>query len=138
MSDVAESPAIEPIQVKPKHWLFTSEQAKRLQPLAAASRKIAKAFYQVAEIKDDEAEQADMFRIKRLIRVREQLNRLDKQLGEECDPQKLDRLVSALSRLQEQEGWLSNRAKPGNLKPTSPKPSKRQPQFALEPQDDSP
>lgn len=79
----------------------------------------------VMQISADEPNQAEKFRLERIARVRLQLVRLDKMLAEENDPARLDRLMSALNRLQEAEGWLSGRAKPGNLKPSS-KPSKRE------------
>ncbi len=86
---------------------------------------------------DTEAADADKFRLERLSRVRAQLNRLDKLLADECDPQKLDRLMSALNRLQEAEGWLAGRAKPKPSISTKQKPRSTA-QSAPEPQDDPP
>ncbi len=60
----------------------------------------------------DEPGQSEAFRLKRLARERLQLERLDDMLSQETDAMKLDRLMSALNRLQEAEGWLAGRAKP--------------------------
>lgn len=65
-------------------------------------------------------EQLPEYQTKRLGRVRLQLDRLDQMLMTETDPQKLDRLASAQSRLSEQERQLSNRPLPGTLRPQSP------------------
>jgi hypothetical protein len=61
---------------------------------------------------------ADDFSSLRLVRVREELTRLDKLLKAETDPVKLDKLASALSRLAEQERQLAGRPLPGSLRPT--------------------
>jgi hypothetical protein len=53
----------------------------------------------------------------RLARVREQLNRIDRMIATETDPQKLDRLAAATMRLSDQEFALAGRPKPGNRKP---------------------
>ena len=71
-----------------------------------------------------EAAEAEKFRLERLARVRRELRRLDKLLATENDPAKLDRLVSALNRLQDAEGWLSGRFKMGQVKPATPKASR--------------
>ena len=67
--------------------------------------------------KQNEAEEAEKFRLERLARVRRELRRLDKVLAVEADPTRLDRLVSALNRLQDSEGWLAGRFKMGQVKP---------------------
>jgi hypothetical protein len=53
----------------------------------------------------------------RLVRVREQLNRLDSIMAKETDPQRLDRLASAQSKLSEQERILDGRPLPGQRRP---------------------
>jgi hypothetical protein len=53
----------------------------------------------------------------RLVRVRVQLDRLDKLMMTESDPQKLDRLASAQARLSEQERILDGRPLPGSRRP---------------------
>jgi hypothetical protein len=53
----------------------------------------------------------------RLLRVRKQLNRVDRLLDAETDPMKIDRLASALLRLSEQERILANRPLPGSRRP---------------------
>lgn len=108
-----------------------------MQARGAAVRSVKSTARLIAE---NEAEQAETFRINRLARVRVELARLDRQLSVEKDPARLDRLMSALNRLQEAEGWLANRAKPGNLKPAAPRksPSRGLGSITPEPADDSP
>lgn len=100
---------------------FTKENASQM---AVLSHKPDSARFLREITEQNEAEEAKAFRLARLSRVRAQLIRLDKQLAEESDPSRLDRLMSALNRLQEAEGWLAGRAKPGNLKPAAPRPPK--------------
>src|ERR1051326_9250266 len=54
---------------------------------------------------------------RRLTRVRRQLDRIDRLMMTENDPQKLDRLASAQTRLREQERILSGRPLRGSLRP---------------------
>jgi len=61
----------------------------------------------------------------RLVRVRKQLDRLDRLIMTVEDPQKLDRLACAQARLAEQERILDGRPLPGSLKPRPPKPPPR-------------
>lgn len=56
-----------------------------------------------------------------LSRTRKQLDRLFSLMEEEIDPQKLDRLASAIARLAEQERQLSGRPLPGSLRPRQEK-----------------
>lgn len=58
----------------------------------------------------------------RLARVRLQLARLDDLLDSETDPQKIDRLASAIARLAEQERQLANRPLPGSRRPPKERP----------------
>lgn len=62
------------------------------------------------------AQDQDIYRTKRLVRVRKQLDLVDGMIEAEQDPAKLDRLASAQSRLSEQERQLSNRSMPPTLK----------------------
>lgn len=61
----------------------------------------------------------------RLIRVREQLEKIDSMMAEETDPQRLDRLASAQARLSVQEFALANRPMPGSRRPGRETPTKR-------------
>ena len=65
------------------------------------------------------AEDAPTYAAKRLARARKQIDKLDGMIEEETDPQKLDRLASALARLSEIERQLANRPLPGSFKPTA-------------------
>ena len=62
---------------------------------------------------------ADPYLAKRITCVREQIAKLDRMIADETDPQRMDRLASALGRFHEIERQLSNRPLPGSLKPTS-------------------
>jgi hypothetical protein len=53
--------------------------------------------------------------LSRLTRVRKQLDRLDRLMAEEIDPQRLDRLASAQYRLSEQERIMAGRPLPGSI-----------------------
>lgn len=53
-----------------------------------------------------------------LTRTRKQVKSTLDMLESETDPQKIDRLASALARLNEIERQLANRPLPGSLKPT--------------------
>jgi hypothetical protein len=59
----------------------------------------------------------DDFCEKRIARVRKQLKKIDTMISQELDPQKLDRLASAQSRISEQERILSGRPLPGSRRP---------------------
>lgn len=61
---------------------------------------------------------------RRLLRVREQIERVSGLLDKENDPQKLDRLAAALERLSDLERTLDNRPLPGSRRPGR-EPSKR-------------
>jgi len=65
------------------------------------------------------------YRIRRLARVRAQLEKLDDMISKERDPQKLDRLASAQSRLSAQEFALAGRPMPGSRRPARERPSRR-------------
>jgi hypothetical protein len=71
------------------------------------------------------AQDQDIYRTKRLGRVRKQLDLVDGMIEAEQDPAKLDRLASAQSRLSEQERQLSNRSLPPTLKAGPAPRSKR-------------
>jgi hypothetical protein len=64
-----------------------------------------------------EPQEADKFRLTRLAIVRAQLNKIDKMLNDELDPQKLDKLASCTMRLSEQERILSRTTLPGTDRP---------------------
>ena len=72
----------------------------------------------------------DHYLAKRLTRTRKQIDALCSLIDNETDPQKLDRLASALARLSEIERQLANRPLPGSFKPTAiraPKPTQVEP-----------
>ena len=64
------------------------------------------------------------YNLKRLSRVRKQIDQLSTMLEEESEPQSIDRLASAISRLSEIERQLSGRPLPGTLQPGREKPAR--------------
>lgn len=56
---------------------------------------------------------------RRLTRVREQLERLDRLAAEEDDPKQLKALADATTRLSEQERLLAGRPLPGSRRPSA-------------------
>ena len=58
----------------------------------------------------------DDHRARRLLRVREQLDRVDSMLATETDPRRMRDLAAVASDLEEQERRLSNRSLPPTLK----------------------
>lgn len=65
----------------------------------------------------------DDYAAERLMRVREQLAKVDRMILEETDPQRLDRLASAQLRLSEQERILDDRPLPGSRRPAQERPA---------------
>ena len=59
----------------------------------------------------------DDYLVRRLARVRDQLDKLDAMMTTEDDPQRIDRLASAQLRLSEQERVLAGRPLPGSRRP---------------------
>jgi len=109
--------------------LWTTEQAKAFGAIGGQTTKLK------AELKRklktaNTSEQADDFQVRRLLRVRKQLNLLDDAIELELkDPRKADGqrvswLATASQRLSDQEFAHSGRSKPGNLRPTTRGPVK--------------
>lgn len=65
------------------------------------------------------AEPDNSFAGRRLMRVREQLERLDRLASEEDDPKQLKALADATTRLSEQERLLAGRPLPGSRRPSA-------------------
>lgn len=66
------------------------------------------------------------YRRQKLAIVREQIGKADMLFGKEDDPQRLDRLASALSKLYEVEQKLAGRPNPGTAKPVEPPKKQRE------------
>jgi len=66
----------------------------------------------------------DSYVLKRLARVRKQIDKLSDMLEHEKDPAKIDKLASAIDRLAKHEHYLAGRPGPGNRKPAPERPSK--------------
>lgn len=97
--------------------LFTSANAAEMAKRAAEAKLAAKEQTKLAALSPEtESVFADQHRKLRLLRVRKQLEKIDKMFEAEMDPAKLDRLASAAIRLNEQERQLSNRSLPPTLK----------------------
>lgn len=93
---------------------YGSAEAGRLGGFARAKQRLEQA--RIA------AENATPHEKRRLLRVREQLDRLDQMMMTENDPQRLDRIASAQSKLAEQERILDGRPLPGSRRPRETKP----------------
>lgn len=108
-----------------KKYRFTSETAahhakKSHEPYSAR-------FVKPIDV-DYEGQETDEFRRERLAIVRAQLKRFDRLLAANDDPNKLDRLVSAIAKLNEVERQLSGRPMPPTIK-AGGKPSKTRTSF---------
>jgi hypothetical protein len=66
----------------------------------------------------------DEYIVKRVMRVRAQLDRIDRMMMEEDNPQAIDRLAAAMARLSEQERILAGRPLPGSHRPSKPRSTK--------------
>ena len=98
---------------------ITSENARELQRLGVEAR-LARQKLQEERLKL--AEESLDFPSRTLSRVRAQIETLLDDLGKERDPQRIDRLASALGRLNEIERQLAGRPMPGSLKPSAKQP----------------
>lgn len=117
--------------------LITTETARIMAAKSVQARKDAANRKEAAPVQTPvpTEQQAGDYLQDRLSRVRLQLDKIDKMMMTETDPQKLDRLASAQARLAEQERLLSGRPLPGSLKPSSRQQSK---QPRIEPLPDEP
>lgn len=102
---------------------ITNENAKELAQRSAETRRLIKQ-YRTRPQANQPNEQRDYYTVKRLSRVRRQIDSLSNDLDAETDATKKDRLASAISRLSEIERQLANRPLPGSWKPTQA-PKKR-------------
>jgi hypothetical protein len=118
-----------PADAKPtRNHLFTSANAKEMAARGNAAKARAKRQREeniakanaIATLPPDE-----IYKNRRLVRVRKQLERLDDMMERERDPQKLDRLASAQARLSVQEFALAGRPMPGSRRPAREKPARR-------------
>lgn len=105
---------------------FTPANARIMAARAAVARRIA-AEKREAMLQEELAKPIapallpdDVFRLQSLARVRKQMDNVFGMMDDEQDPQKIDRLASALARLNEAERQLSNRSLPPSQKPVSP------------------
>ncbi len=129
-------------KAEPRKWLFTKENARALALKSLESRRLKQAQERLDKAKLEKEAQigrnllmADAIReepapatengktyvAKQLVCVREHLDRLDKLIAKETEPASLDRLVSAQSKLREQERILDNRPLPGSRRPSADK-----------------
>jgi len=107
--------------------LFTTANAKEMSARGNAAKVLAKQRREeliatanaIPILPPDED-----FRIRRLVRVRKQLAKLDDMIEAESEPQKLDRLASAQARLAKQEQELAGRPLPGSRRPGKEKPAR--------------
>jgi len=109
-----------------------SQTARELAAKSHEARRRNKELRELAELEEQNkalmAPQTtpETYVDKRLIRVRAQIDMLSDMLEAELDPQKIDRLANAITRLSGLEREYANRPLPGTLKPSS-KPSQARP-----------
>jgi len=102
---------------------ITSANAKELGSLGGKTpRKQKPPIVQTVLIN---APDHDTYSRQTLLRVRKQVKSVLGMLEAETDPQKIDRLASALARLSEIERQLANRPLPGSWKPERPARAKQ-------------
>jgi hypothetical protein len=102
-----------------------SHESRRARTLLAKTEGLDPA-QTTAAIPADSSPALEDFALRRLARLRKQLDRLDAMVEGETDPQRLERLASAGFRLAEQERVLANRPLPGSRRPPPQKENLRQ------------
>lgn len=109
---------------------ITPENARHMAALswAARQRRAQERLHIETDPTPTPAPAAD-YAARRLLRVRQHLDRLDWLLSKETDALVLERMARALSHLAEQERLLCGRPLPGQYRPEIPRESK--PQTAL-------
>ena len=120
---------------------FTSQNAAEMARKSAESRrkrreaKLAARHIQapaevIAKVQEEIATEKDDFATQRLLRVRDQLGKLDNRMDDaldakRIDPQTIERLARASCQLSEAERVLAGRPLPGSHRPKSAGTSKR-------------
>jgi hypothetical protein len=120
-----ETTAQPPIQ---KPWQFNAESSRKAAQLAVAARREKAERIRneppkppTPSVETVKPESIDDFTTRRLTRVREQLERLDRMAAEEDDPKRIKELADATTRLSEQERILDGRPMPGSRRPPTDK-----------------
>ena len=111
----------------PRPHLFTTANAKEMSVRGNAAKADAKKRREELIAKANaipSLPRDEDYRLKRLARVRTQLEKLDDMFDQERDPQKLDRLASAQARLAKQEQELAGRPLPGSRRPARERPAR--------------
>lgn len=119
------------------------ENAARLAALSAAARRAKRdaalckpappaPVAVVAQVAENLADNKDDYAVRRLLRVRGQLDRLDDRMdytlaARVLDAQKVERLARASCQLSESERILAGRPLPGSIKPKSAGNGSRRP-----------
>lgn len=114
-----ELPLPEPFSQRKPQFRFTRDNAKQFSAKANQARwsRAKQPKLPEAQAEQVPASPDDGYVQTTVSRTRRQLDRLFELMEEELDPQKLDRLASAIARLAEQERQLSGRPLPGSLRP---------------------
>lgn len=126
MTDSQPETSAQPPTQKP--WQFNAESSRKAAQLAVAARreKAERIRNEPPQPPTPSAETVkpqpiDDFTTRRLTRVRDQLERLDKMAAEEDDPKRIKELADATTRLSEQERILDGRPMPGSRRPPTDK-----------------
>lgn len=125
--------------------LFSPENAKEMQKRAIEARKRNRDTLIAKATKAQELQNAtqlpakpDTYTDKMLRRVRKEIDRIVERLGTEDDPNKLDRIASAWSKLAEIERQYADRPLPGTKKPAEAAKARPQRRVFDEPMPDDP
>ena len=102
---------------------FSTVNASEMAAKSHAARRQREFLRQEADASPLTVPQNGGYVASRLMRVREQLARVDEMILKEKDPRSLDRLASAQARLSEQERILDGRPLPGAFRPAKPRPT---------------
>src|SRR5262249_13188999 len=114
--------------------LFTRDNAREMAARSNAVQRQRRHERQLVASPPCTAVQGDdEYVLKRLARVRAQLDRIDRMIQSETDPAKLDRLAAASMRLSDQECAVADRPKPCNRKPSPRRAAQVLPAEPLDP-----
>jgi hypothetical protein len=109
---------------------ITPETARKFAELRKAAQAKREAVAKEREAQAQENPNLPKYLLDRLARVRGQIDHINNLIEDESDPQKLDRLASALYRFSEIERNLAGRPLPGSLKPSAARSRRQSSSFA--------
>ena len=108
--------------------LFTAETARiaAIKSHAQTSARNRPAIQpEVSAVQSQPAEPSDSFTVRKLARVRGQIDAVEKLLDAATEPQAVDRFANALTRLYDLERILAGRPLPGSRRPPAERATSR-------------